>query len=60
MNAQVRTDGERDFVFLMNFTGDEQTVSIQEEKIVLQPWGTQILERESQSRVSALGKGVVE
>lgn len=60
VNAQVRTDGERDFVFLMNFTGDEQTVSIQEEKIVLQPWGTQILERESQSRVSALGKGVVE
>ena len=56
----MRTDGERDFVFLMNFTGDEQTVSIQEEKIVLQPWGTQILERESQSRVSAPGKGVVE
>jgi beta-galactosidase len=43
VTAQVRNNGERDFVFLMNFTGEAKRVSGEGGVIELKPFGTEIV-----------------
>jgi beta-galactosidase len=62
VTAQLRTDGERDFVFLLNFKPDKQTVDLGEEaftdllmdaavrsKLELPGYGSMVLEKRSES-----------
>jgi beta-galactosidase len=48
VTAQVRGDGEKDMVFLMNFTNEEKTVAAGSGKaqVVLEPFGVTILRSE--------------
>jgi beta-galactosidase len=58
VNVQVRTDGERDYVFIMNFNSDSQSVTLDDSQytdklngqpitgqVSLEPYGVRILER---------------
>lgn len=58
VNVQMRTDGKRDFVFLMNFSAESQTVALDSsdyidklggspvsEPVILGPYGVRVLER---------------
>jgi len=38
VTAQIRSDGETDYIFLMNFTPSEKTVKTKEKTIKLAPW----------------------
>jgi len=45
VTAQIRTDGERDFIFLLNFTPRTQNVDVGTERKSLEPFGSVIIER---------------
>jgi beta-galactosidase len=58
VNVQMRTDGERDYVFIMNFNPDSQRVALDDSQytdklngqpitgqVSLEPYGVRILER---------------
>jgi beta-galactosidase len=44
VTAQMRGDGETDYIFLMNFTPSAQTVETKEKTIALAPWEALIIE----------------
>lgn len=44
VNAQVRTDGEKEHIFLMNFTGKAQQIIVFGRSVELAPWGTCVME----------------
>ncbi|NNM86986.1 MAG: beta-galactosidase [Phycisphaerae bacterium] len=43
ISVQVRRRGEREFIFVMNFTESRQDVSVANRPLRLEPWGCQIL-----------------
>lgn len=45
VSVQKRTDGEKEYLFLMNFTSEEKQVDVQGENVVLPPRGVHVLER---------------
>lgn len=47
VNLQIRTDGQQDYLFLMNFTEETKKITLEEQEILLPPWGTQLLEHEA-------------
>jgi len=53
ITAQMRTDGENDFIFVMNFTQEEKTVELDEQKYI------DLLEGETSNRkLTVPGYGV--
>jgi beta-galactosidase len=45
VTAQMRSDGDTDYIFLMNFSPSEQIVETNDGCITLAPWGVHIKER---------------
>jgi beta-galactosidase len=48
VTAQMRSDGNTDYVFLMNFSPSEQTVETDDRRITLAPWEVHIVEKRGQ------------
>ena len=44
VTAQTRSDGDTDYIFLMNFSPSEKTVETDDGRITLAPWGVHIKE----------------
>jgi len=49
VTAQMRGDGDTNYIFIMNFTPSEKTVETNDGRITLAPWGVHIKEERNKS-----------
>jgi len=49
VTAQMRSDGDTNYIFLMNFSPSEKTVETKDGRITLAPWGVHIKEERKKS-----------